>query len=222
VTDPGEEAVDAYIVDRLIADDTVITAALAANKAAGMPAIDVSIPQGKMLHLFARMAGAKRILEVGTLGGVSTIFLARALPADGALVSLEINPRHAEVARGNVATAGLADKVDIRVGKGIDSLEAMVAVGEAPFDLVFIDADKPSNSAYVRAAMQLGRPGTVIVVDNVVREGRVIDAASDDPNVAGARALFDLVGAEPRLSATAVQTVGSKHWDGFLLAVFAG
>ena len=216
------ETVDAYIVDRLIADDTGIAAALAANKAGGLPPIDVSIPQGKMLHLFARMAGAKRILEVGTLGGVSTIFLARALPDGGALVSLEIDPHHAEVARGNVAAAGLSDKVDIRVGRAADSLDAMIAAGEGPFDLVFVDADKPGNSAYVRAAMRLARPGTVIVVDNVVRDGRVIDAASGDANVIGARALFDLVGAEPRLSATAVQTVGSKQWDGFLLAVFAG
>jgi predicted O-methyltransferase YrrM len=219
--DPRETEVDAYIAGHLIKDE-VITAALAANRAGGLPAIDVSIPQGKMLHLFARMAGARRILEIGTLGGVSTIFLARALPADGALVSLEIDPHHAEVARGNVASAGLAEKVDIRVGKAIESLDAMIAAGEGPFDLVFIDADKQSNAAYVRAAMTLGRPGTVIVVDNVVRNGRILEAESDDPMVIGTRALFELVGEEPRLSATAVQTVGSKHWDGFLLAMLDG
>jgi predicted O-methyltransferase YrrM len=221
MSDP-ETAVDAYIVDHLIRDDEAVQAALAANKAGGLPAIDVSIPQGKMLHLFARMAGARRILEIGTLGGVSTIFLARALPADGALVSLEIDPHHADVARGNVARAGLAERVDIRVGKAIDTLGAMIAAGEGPFDLVFIDADKQSNADYVRAALRLARPGTVIVVDNVVREGRVIDAASTDPMVLGTRALFEMVSAESRLSATAVQTVGSKHWDGFLLAIVEG
>ena len=218
----GEEAVDAYVVDRLIAGDTAISAAVAANKAAGLPAIDVSIPQGRMLQLLARMAGARRILEVGTLGGVSTIFLARALPEDGRLVSLEIDPHHAEVARANVAAAGLADKVDIRVGRAIETLDAMIAAGEGPFDLAFIDADKQSNPDYVRAAMALGRPGSVIVVDNVIRGGRVLDAGSDDPHLIGTRAVFDLVGAEPRLSATAVQTVGSKGWDGFLLAILDG
>lgn len=213
--DAGWVAVDRYIGDRLLADDAALSGALAANAAAGLPDIDVSPPQGRMLHLFARMAGARRILEIGTLGGYSTIELARALPPEGRLVSLEIDPHHAAVARGNVAAAGLADRVEIVVGPAVDSLARL----DGPFDLVFIDADKQGNADYVRAAIRLSRPGTVIVVDNVVREGEVIDADSDDPRVRGTRALFDLVAGEPRLSATAIQTVGSKKWDGFLLAI---
>jgi predicted O-methyltransferase YrrM len=212
-------AVDDYIVGHLLGPDAALESALAANIAGELPAIDVSAAQGKMLHLLARMAGAKRILEVGTLGGYSTIWLARALPADGRLVTLELEPHHAAVARANIAAAGLADTVDIRVGPAIDSLDAMIAAGEAPFDFVFIDADKPGNVAYLRAAVALSRPGATIVVDNVVREGGVLDAASDDPRIQGTRALFEAVAAEPRLSATAVQTVGAKKWDGFLLAV---
>lgn len=208
-------AVDRYIGDRLLVDDAALSGALAANAAAGLPDIDVSPAQGRMLHLFARMARARRILEIGTLGGYSTIELARALPPEGRLVSLEIDPHHAAVARGNVAAAGLADRVEIVVGPAVDNLARL----EGPFDLVFIDADKQGNAAYVRAAIRLSRPGTVIVVDNVVREGAVIDADSDDPRVRGTRALFDLVAGEPRLSATAIQTVGSKKWDGFLLAI---
>lgn len=213
--DAGWVAVDRYIGDRLLADDAALSGALAANAAAGLPDIDVSPPQGRMLHLFARMAGARRILEIGTLGGYSTIELARALPPGGRLVSLEIDPHHAAVARGNVAAAGLADRVEIVVGPAVDSLARL----DGPFDLVFIDADKQGNAGYVRAAIRLSRPGTVIVVDNVVREGEVIDADSDEPRVRGTRALFDLVAGEPRLSATAIQTVGSKKWDGFLLAI---
>jgi predicted O-methyltransferase YrrM len=216
------DEVDAYIAARLLGNDPVLDATLAANEAGGLPPIDVSATQGKMLHLFARMAGARRILEVGTLGGYSTIWLARALPADGRLITLELEPHHAAVAQANVARAGLAERVSIRVGPAVDTLEAMVAAGEAPFDLVFIDADKPSNTAYLRAALALTRPGSTIVVDNVVREGGVLDAESDDLRIAGTRALFEAVSAEPRLSATAVQTVGTKKWDGFLLAVVNG
>jgi predicted O-methyltransferase YrrM len=219
---PTMEGVDAYIVDHLLAPDPTLEAALARNAAAGLPAIDVSAAQGKMLYLLARMAGARRILEIGTLGGYSAIWLARALPADGKLATLELDPHHAEVARANIAAAGLADRVEIRVGPATSTLDAMIAAEEAAFDLVFIDADKENNVAYVKAAMALSRPGTTIIVDNVVREGGVIDADSDDPRIRGTRALFDAVAAEPRLDATAVQTVGAKHWDGFLIAIVNG
>ena len=210
--------VDAYIARQLLADDPALTAALAANAAAGLPAIDVAPVQGKLLHLLAAMSGARRILEVGTLGGYSTIWLARALPRDGRLISCEIDPHHAAVARANLVRAGVAGQVEVRVGPASTTLDAMIAAGEAPFDFVFIDADKPVNAAYLRAALALARAGTVIVVDNVVREGGVIDSQSSDPRIIGTRALFDAVAAEPRLDATAVQTVGAKHWDGFLLA----
>ncbi|MFA6124891.1 O-methyltransferase [Sphingomonas sp.] len=212
-------AVDAYIVDHLLSADAALDAALATNAAAGLPQIDVSPAQGKMLHLFARMVGARRILEIGTLGGYSTIWLARALPEGGQVVTLEIEPHHAAVARDNIARAGLGDRVEIRVGAALSSLEAMIAQGEELFDLVFVDADKESSVAYVRAAMALARPGTTIVIDNVVREGEVLDAASADSRVHGVRALFEMIANEPRLSATAVQTVGAKKWDGFVLAV---
>jgi predicted O-methyltransferase YrrM len=219
MSDPAWTAVDDYIDAHLLGQDDALDAALAANAAAGLPPIDVSAAQGKMLHLFARMAGARRILEVGTLGGYSTIWLARALPESGQLVTLELDPQYAEVARGNVARAGLADRVDVRTGPAIETLDAMIAAGEGPFDLIFIDADKPNNVAYLRAAIALGRPGTTIVVDNVVRNGGVLDADSADPSVRGTRALFEAIAADPRLSATAVQTVGAKTWDGFLLAI---
>jgi predicted O-methyltransferase YrrM len=212
-------AVDAYIGDHLLGEDAALDAALAANAAAGLPAIDVSPAQGKMLHLLARVAGARRILEIGTLGGYSTIWLARALPEAGTLVTLELEPSHAAVARANIAHAGLSDRVEIRVGPAVATLERMIEAGEAPFDLVFVDADKPSNVAYVRAALALSRLGTTIVIDNVVREGGVLDATSDDPRIHGVRALFGMIAAEPRLTATAVQTVGAKKWDGFVLAV---
>ncbi|MFG1318287.1 O-methyltransferase [Xanthobacter autotrophicus] len=208
---------DDYIVERLLPADPVLEEALAASTAAGLPAISVSAAQGQMLHLFARMIGAKRILEIGTLGGYSAIFLARALPADGKLVTLEFEPRHAEVAAANLARAGLSDKVDLRVGRAIDTLPKLEAEGQGPFDLVFIDADKPSNADYLHWALRLSRPGTVIICDNVVRSGKVLDAESTDANVIGVRRLFDLAGADPRLSATAVQTVGAKGYDGFAL-----
>ncbi|WP_218942860.1 O-methyltransferase [Sphingomonas sp. R-74633] len=212
-------AVDGYIVDHLLDEDSALDAALEANAANGLPAIDVSAAQGKMLQLFARMAGARRILEVGTLGGYSTIWLAGALPEDGKLVTLELEPHHAEVARANLAQAGLADRCEVRTGPAVDNLAAMIGAGEAPFDLVFVDADKPSNVAYLQAAMRLTRPGSVLVFDNVVRSGAVTDAASADPSVRGTRALFDAIAADPRIDATAIQTVGDKGWDGFLLAI---
>lgn len=213
--DPRWSAVDSYIADRLLGDDPALTAALAANAAEGLPDIDVSPAQGRMLHLFARMTGARRILEIGTLGGYSTIELARALPADGALVTLEIDPHHADVARANIAAAGLGDRVTVITDPALDSLATLTG----PFDFVFIDADKQNNPAYVDHAIRLSRPGTTIVVDNVIREGGVLDAASDDERIQGTRSLFEAVGVNPRLTATAVQTVGVKKWDGFLIAV---
>ncbi|MEG3146917.1 O-methyltransferase [Sphingomonas sp. RT2P30] len=219
MSDPRWTAVDDYIVGHLLGDDRVQEATLAANAAGGLPEIDVSATQGKMLHLFARMAGARRILEVGTLGGYSTIWLARALPDDGVLVTLELEPHHAAVARANIAHAGFDERVDVRVGAAVDTLHAMIAAGEPPFDLIFIDADKLSNVAYLNAALALSRPGTTIVVDNVVREGGILDASGTDDRIEGSRRLFEAVAVEPRLSATAVQTVGAKKWDGFLLAL---
>ncbi|KQT33809.1 methyltransferase [Sphingomonas sp. Leaf412] len=214
-SDPRWAAVDDYIADRLLGADAALDATLAANAAAGLAAIDVSPAQGKMLHLFARMAGARRVLEVGTLGGYSTIWLARAVGEGGSVVSLELDPHHEAVARANLDRAGVGDRVEVIVGPAAETMATL----DGPFDLVFIDADKEGNVAYLRAAMRLSRPGTTIVVDNVVREGLILDAASTDPRVIGTRALFDAVAAEPRLSATAVQTVGSKKWDGFLLAI---
>jgi predicted O-methyltransferase YrrM len=219
---PDADAVDAYIVDRLVGADPAVEAALAANAAAGLPAIDVSIAQGKLLHLLAFQTGARRILEVGTLGGVSTIWLARALPDGGRIVTLEIDPHHAAVARDNIARAGHAGQVDIRVGPATAALDAMIAAGEGGFDFAFIDADKENNPAYVRAAMALARPGATIIVDNVVRKGGIVDLSDADPAMAGTRALYETVAAEPRLSATAIQTVGAKGWDGFLIARFIG
>ena len=210
------QAVDDYIADKLLGADDALATTLANNERQGLPPIDVSAAQGKMLFLLAQMAGAKRILEVGTLGGYSTIWLARALPEGGTLVTLELEAHHARVAQENLESAGLAGRVDIRVGPAVQSLAAMT--GEAPFDFVFIDADKQSNVRYVDEAIRLGRPGTTIIVDNVVREGGVLDADSDDERIVGTRALFDMLGADPRLDATAVQTVGSKGWDGFVLA----
>ena len=211
--------VDLYLAGKLLGDDPALDAALEANKAGGLPAIDVSPVQGKLLHLLARAAGARRILEIGTLGGYSTIWLARAVPGDGRVVTLEIDPHHAEVARANLDRAGIGGRVEIRVGPALDTLAALQAAGEAPFDLVFIDADKQNNANYVQAAIGLARPGALIIVDNVVREGRVLEAGSDDPMVQGTRRLFDLLASEPRLDATAIQTVGVKKWDGLVVAL---
>ena len=211
------EDVDAYIAETLIPPEPALDAALAANAAAGLPEIDVSPAQDKLLHLLARMVGARRILEIGTLGGYSTIWLARALPPDGRLVTLEYAPAHAAVARANIARAGLGDRVEIRVGAALDSLPGLEPL--APFDFVFIDADKANNDAYLDWALRLTRRGSVIVCDNVVRAGRVADAASADPAILGARRFFERLGAEPRLTATAVQTVGAKGWDGFAIAI---
>ena len=209
--------VDDYLVDRLLPDDPVLTAALAAADAACLPAINVTPQQGRFLNLLARIRGARRILEIGTLGGYSTIWLARALPSDGRLVTLEIDSATAEVARRNLARAGLADVAEVQVGRALDLLPGLA--GASSYDLVFIDADKPSNPDYLQWALRLTGPGSVIVVDNVVRGGAVADEASDDPMVLGTRRMMDLVAAEPRLDATALQTVGSKGYDGFLVAL---
>lgn len=207
--------VDEYLVGALVPRDEALESALQASEAAGLPAIAVAPNQGRMLELMARSIGAKRILEIGTLGGYSTICLARALPADGRLISLEFEPRHAEVARRNIARAGFSDQVEVRVGRAIDNLPGVA--GEGPFDMVFIDADKPSNPDYFTWAMKLTRPGSLIIVDNVVRGGIVADPASRDPNAVGVRRMNDLIAAESRVLATAVQTVGSKGYDGFAM-----
>jgi predicted O-methyltransferase YrrM len=205
--------VDRYVTDLLVRQDTALAAALEASAAAGLPPHDVSPPQGKLLELLAKAVGAHAILELGTLGGYSTIWLARALPPGGRLVTLEVEPRYAEVARANLARAGLAGVVEVRVGPALETLPQL----GGPFDLIFLDADKAESPDYLEWALRLSRPGTLIVADNVVRGGAVADAASDDPRVRGIRRFNELVAAEPRLEATVIQTVGSKGWDGFAL-----
>jgi len=210
--------VDDYLIGHLSPHDEVLEATLRDSDSAGLPQIAVSAAAGKLLHLLARIQGATRILEIGTLGGYSTIWLARALPADGRLVTLEYSPKHAEVAGRNIARAGLDKLVEIRVGPALDSLAALADENAAPFDLVFIDADKANNPNYVDWALKLTRPGSLIIVDNVVRGGRVADPANTDPDVLGTRAAIELIGSHPRLSGTAIQTVGEKGYDGFALA----
>jgi predicted O-methyltransferase YrrM len=211
-------AVDRYLTGLLEPADPVLESALAASAAAGLPPINVTPAQGKLLQLLARMQRARNILEIGTLGGYSTIWLARSLPPGGRLITLEFDPKHAEIARGNFARANLAGVVDLRVGRALDILPQLAAGGCGPFDLIFIDADKPGTADYFVWALKLSRPGSLIVVDNVVRKGAVIDAASDDPNVRGMRRFVDVLALEKRVSATVLQTVGSKGYDGFALA----
>ncbi|KOU51422.1 O-methyltransferase [Streptomyces sp. NPDC054949] len=210
-------AVDDYFDGLLVEEDAALTAATADTLAAGLPAHQVAPNQGKLLHLLARIRGARTILEIGTLGGYSTIWLARALPEGGRLVTLEADERCADVSTANIARAGLADVVDIRRGKAADLLPGL-ADGE-PFDLVFIDADKPSNPVYLEWALKLTRPGSIIIGDNVVRDGAVVDGDSTDPRVQGVRRFTELIAEHPRLSATALQTVGSKGYDGFVMAL---
>ncbi|MFZ2528770.1 MAG: O-methyltransferase [Rhodococcus sp. (in: high G+C Gram-positive bacteria)] len=219
-SDPTWQTTDAYLTETLIGPDAALDSALVTNTDQGLPPIDVSAPQGKFLHLLARAIGARKILEIGTLGGYSTIWFARAVGAAGRVITLEYEPRHAEVARVNLDRAGIGDIVDVRVGAALDSLPYLGP--EAPFDLVFIDADKENNPRYVRAALELSRPGTVIIVDNVVRGGSVTNADLDDERVHASREVLDLIAAEPRLDGTALQTVGSKGWDGFALALVTG
>jgi predicted O-methyltransferase YrrM len=210
--------VDAYFTSLLSPEDEALTAALRDSDAAGLPHINVAPNQGKLLHLLARIQGARRILELGTLGGYSTIWLGRALPPDGRLITLEYDAKHAEVARGNLARAGLDGITEVRVGPALESLPKLADEQPEPFDLVFIDADKVNNPHYVEWALKLTRPGSLIVLDNVVRGGRVTDASSEDPSVRGTRAALELIASHPKLSGTAVQTVGSKGHDGFALA----
>jgi len=216
------EEIDRYIVDRLLPADEALDAALVSSARAGLPSINVAPNQGALLGLFASMTSARRVLEIGTLGGYSTIWLARALPPAGRLVSLEAEGRHADVARANVAQAGLAGIVEIRVGPALELLPELEREGVEPFDMVFVDADKAHNPEYFAWAMRLTHVGSVVVVDNVVRQGRVVDAASNDADIVGTRRLYDAVAAEPRVRATAVQTVGTKGHDGFLVALVVG
>jgi len=206
-------AVDRYIEDELLGSDEALEAALESSRQADLPAIAVSASQGKLLNLIARLMGARRILEIGTLGGYSTIWLARVLPEGGRLVTLEADPKHAEVARANIARAGLERVVDLRLGEALATLPKLRT--EAPFDLVFIDADKPSNPDYFQWALALTKRGSLIIVDNVVRDGEIVDAASADPSLQGGRRMFELIAAEPRVEATVMQTVGNKGYDGF-------
>ena len=215
-------AVDDYFEQRLVHPDRALDAALESSDAAGLPSISVTASQGKLLHLIARTQNARRILEIGTLGGYSTIWLARAVGPGGRVITLEINPTHADVARRNVERAGVADRVEIRVAPAAESLAKLIAEHVEPFDLVFIDADKPSGAAYFEASLQLARVGTVIVVDNVVRKGAVAAGGPGDENVEGSRAVTELVGRTPGVEATAIQTVGTKGYDGFIFAVVTG
>jgi predicted O-methyltransferase YrrM len=210
---------DRYFGDRIVHGDAVLQAALDASAKAGLPAINVAENQGKFLHLLAKIGGARRILEIGTLGGYSTIWLARALPPGGTLITLEANADYAAVARANIERAGLSGMAAIMLGMGVDSLQHMITKGEAPFDLIFIDADKPSYPDYLRLCLQLARAGTVIVADNVIRQGRLADLANTEPDVQGMRQFFDMLAEHPEIESTAIQTVGTKGWDGFSISV---
>jgi predicted O-methyltransferase YrrM len=212
-------AVDEYYADLLVRPDEALEAALEASDAAGLPTIAIAPNIGKLLNLMARAMGARRILEIGTLGGYSTIWLARALPADGRLITLDFDPKHTKVARGNIERAGLSHLVEHREGPALDSMAQLVEAGEAPFDFIFIDADKESYTEYLESSLKLSRPGTMIVADNVVRAGKISEAASNDPLVQGIRRFNEALAAEPRLSATAIQTVGVKGHDGLAIAL---
>jgi predicted O-methyltransferase YrrM len=220
MVDPTPDAwkrVDAYFAATLIASDPALDAAVAEQHAAGLPAIEVAPVNGKLLHLLARMSGARRVLEIGTLGAYSTIWLARGIPDDGIVISIEAEPRNAEVARANLDRAGVGDKVEVRIGRAAEVLPTLV--DEPPFDLVFIDADKESNAIYLDWAATLGRPGTVVVVDNVGRGGRVADPATVDPQVIGTQRGLELLGRDARFDATAIQTLDAKGWDGVAIAL---
>jgi predicted O-methyltransferase YrrM len=211
--------VDKYITDLLVRPDAALDAALADGAAAGLPPISVAPNQGKLLHLIARIQGARDILEIGTLVGYSTIWLARALPDGGRVVTLEADPKHAAIARANIARAGVNEKVVIWLGRALDTLPQVAQERSRPFDLIFIDADKAGIPEYFTWALKLSRVGTVIIVDNVVRYGAVIDAASEDPSIKGVRRFNEMLASEPRVSATAIQTVGSKGYDGFTVVL---
>ena len=210
--------VDEYICDKLLGDDNLLDAALKDSEAAGLPAIAVTPAQGKFLQILAEMIGARSVLEIGTLGGYSTIWFARALPTDGHIITLEVDPTHADVARKNFARAGLQRMIELRLGAALETLPLLVAEQSGPFDLIFIDADKPNIPAYFDFAIKLSRPGSLIIVDNVVRDGGVVDAKSKDPSIQGVRRFIDQLGRDKRVTATAIQTVGSKGYDGFAIA----
>jgi len=212
-------AVDDYITSSVVGHDPVLEGALERSAAAGLPAISVSPPQGKLLFLLARAMRARRILELGTLGGYSTIWLARALPRGGRVVTLELEPAHAAVAADNLRRANLARRVDIRVGPALETLDQLIAQAVKPFDLIFIDADKPRIPDYYERALALSRPGSMIIVDNVVRDGQLANASSDDANVLGVRRFHELLAHDERVSATTIQTVGTKGYDGFTVSV---
>ncbi len=215
-------AVDEYINDQLVPSDPALEDALAACAEAKLPAISVTPSQGKLLHLLARLVNARNILEIGTLGGYSTIWLARALPADGRLITLEFDPKHAQVAGENIANAGLADLVELREGKALELLPELAAEGLEAFDFVFIDADKCNNPQYFERALRPSHKGSLIIVDNVVRDGGVIDAESNNADIQGTRRMFEKMAAEPRVLCTVQQTVGSKGYDGFAIALVIG
>ncbi|PYY19799.1 MAG: methyltransferase [Acidobacteria bacterium] len=214
-------AVDRYIGETVVPSDAALDAAIEASAKAELPAIAVTPNQGKLLQIFARLVHARRVLEIGTLGGYSTIWLARALPEDGRVISLELNPKHAEVARSSIERAGLSKKVEIRIGRALDTLPKLAAEAQKkdPFDLIFIDADKASIPEYFTWSLKLSRPGSLIIVDNVVRKGAIVDAGSSDEDVQGVRRLNDMLATEKRVTATTIQTVGSKGYDGFTLAL---
>jgi predicted O-methyltransferase YrrM len=218
MTDETWTAVDHYITDLIVRPDAVLDAALGASTAAGLPEISVTPGQGKLLYLLARIRHANRILEIGTLAGYSTIWLGRALPSSGRLVTIEADPAHAAVARSNIARAGLTGVVDLRVGLALDVLPGVAAAGQK-FDLTFIDADKPNIPSYFEWALKLSNPASLIIVDNVVRDGAVIDETSEDPSIRGVRRLNELIAADKRVSATTIQTVGSKGYDGFTIVL---
>ena len=211
--------VDAYLEEHLIGADPILSAALEDSRAAGLPPINVPPTQGKLLYLLTRLQRAVNILEIGTLAGYSTIWLARALPAGGRIVTLESEARHADVARANLARAGVLDRIDLRVGPALDTLAALAAERSAPFDLVFIDADKPRTPQYIEASLQLSRPGTLLIVDNIIRNGELANVATTDEKVQGMQRAVGLLARHPRLDATAIQTVGAKGYDGFAIAL---
>jgi predicted O-methyltransferase YrrM len=219
MTDDLWSKVDSYISETLVKTDSALDTALETSDAAGLPAINVSPSHGKLLHILARLVNARAILEIGTLGGYSTIWMARALQPGGRLITLEFEPKHAELAKANIARAGLANVVEVRLGVALETLPKIAAENIAPFDLIFIDADKVSTPDYFQWALKLSRVGTLIIVDNVVRKGEVANAKTDDPAVRGMRGFIELAAAEPRVIATAIQTVGAKGYDGFSIAL---
>ncbi|MDR0270566.1 MAG: O-methyltransferase [Paenibacillus sp.] len=213
------EQVDEYITELLCPNDVVLDEVLVANRNADLPEIDVAGNQGKLLQLFVQMKGAKRILEIGTLGAYSTIWMARGLPADGRIITLELVQHHAEVALANIKHAGLEEKIEIRTGDALEQLAKMAEEQVQPFDLIFIDADKPNNPKYLEWALHFSRPGTVIIGDNVIRGGEIIDKHSTDSRIQGVRTFYEMIASNPKISATAIQTVGSKGYDGFMIGI---